>query len=73
MPAASVTTTASAVVPPRQGRNGLCLQNLSDTDVFIEPASNVTTGTGYKLAANGGSLLLTGGRGLAGAFYGIHG
>jgi hypothetical protein len=73
MPVASVTTTASAAVPGRQGRNGLVLQNLSDTDLYVAPASDVSAANGYKLTANGGSLNLTGGGGLVGAFYAIHG
>ncbi len=73
MPVANVTTTATAAIPGRQGRNGLVLQNLSDTDLYVAPAGDVSTANGYKLAAAGGVLSLTGGGGLAGAFYAIHG
>lgn len=61
MPSVSVTTAATAVVAAT-GRNGLFIQNLSDTDLFVANFAGVTAGAGanagLRVAANGGVLTI---------------
>jgi hypothetical protein len=79
MPAFNVTTSAAVVVPANDGRNGVILQNISDTDVFVG-ASSVTAAfganAGLRIAANGGSLSLSrsfpGDRAICGALFCVH-
>lgn len=61
MPSVSITTAATPIVPAT-GRNGLFIQNLSDTDVFVANFAAVTAGAGanagLRVAANGGVLTI---------------
>ncbi len=61
MPSLNITTAATPIVP-ETGRNGLFLQNLSDTDIFVSNRAGVTAAAGanagLKVAANGGVLTI---------------
>lgn len=61
MPSTSITTAATQIVPAT-GRNGLFIQNLSDTDIFVANFAAVTAtagaNAGLRVAANGGVLTI---------------
>lgn len=75
MPSTAVTTSSSQIIPPGL-RQGVILQNLSDTDIYISTQAAVTVAdganAGLKLAAAGGMMAVSNLPSSSSPFYGIH-
>ena len=57
--AVTVSTSETQVLPERWGRAWVILQNTGTNDVWVKWSAEtnaVTTNTGYRLIANGGSI-----------------
>lgn len=72
-------TTSATQISAGKHRAGLCIQNLSDTDIYValEGSSDVTAGggakPGVKIPANGGTLTMDGTHCTRHAIFVIHG
>jgi len=65
----NVATTATQVRAAAV-RQTIIIQNMSDTDMYLGDDNSVTTGNGFKVGANGGTITLDN---FTGDVYMIHG